>query len=529
MNNTLPIFKPWVPEWLIKIILFSLLLPSVVLFFLPLANTNAAAGYYGSEPADIQFSVALFYAGYVGFYALERRFFVYLATKEYFILFTFLNILTTFICYHTKELYIFFPIRFIQGMLFTSTVNLSLSVMFTRLRSERAREISFSVFFGTLLCAIPFNNFVTANIIDSFDFNIVYKGALFSYLPGLLMLIISMNNIRLNVHFPLYKLDWQSFALYSIILSLVGYMMIFGQEYYWLDDKRMRYSALSIIALSLIYFIRQRRMKRPYIDLSILKFRNFNFGILILFIMYLCRFALGITNTFFGSVLKFDPIHISYINLFNLSGIVIGVIIAAVMTIQKKPIRYIWLPGFIFLLAFYVIMFFLFDIYANEFNYYIPLFIHGLGVGLIMVPTIIYAISSVPVSLGPSAAAICLAVRYLGFSISIGLMNFFELYEKSRHFNAFQDSLTLISPVVKQTIHTQAKHLLAKGLSNSQALKASKKMLVGAVNGQDHLRYAMDYYELMAWLLVITILLIALFPYLNRTVINLRSRLLTPA
>ena len=63
MDNTLPIFKRWVPEWLIKVILFSLLLPSIVLFFLPLANIYAAAGYYGSEPADIQFSVALFYDG----------------------------------------------------------------------------------------------------------------------------------------------------------------------------------------------------------------------------------------------------------------------------------------------------------------------------------------------------------------------------------------------------------------------------------------------------------------------------------
>ena len=94
MDSAIPIFRQWAPEWLIKIILFLLLLPSMVLFFLPLANTNAAAGYYGSEPADIQFAVALFYVGYVGFYSLERRFFTYLAAKEYFILFTFLQLLT---------------------------------------------------------------------------------------------------------------------------------------------------------------------------------------------------------------------------------------------------------------------------------------------------------------------------------------------------------------------------------------------------------------------------------------------------
>jgi hypothetical protein len=67
-------------------------LTGIIIFFLPLTNINAAAGYYGCEPADIQFSVALFYAGYVGFYSLERRFFSFLAAKEYFLLFTTLQI-----------------------------------------------------------------------------------------------------------------------------------------------------------------------------------------------------------------------------------------------------------------------------------------------------------------------------------------------------------------------------------------------------------------------------------------------------
>lgn len=529
MDKTIPIFKSWVPEWFIKVILFSLLMPSIVLFFLPLANINAAAGYYGSEPADIQFSVVLFYAGYVSFYSLERRFFIYLATKEYFITFTFLNILSTFICYHTNELYILLPLRFIQGMLFTSTVNLSLSLMFTRLKSERAREISFSVFFGLLLCAIPFNNFVTADIIDSFDFNIVYKGALLSYVPGFLALLISMNNTRLNVRFPLYKLDWQSFTIYSIVLGLTGYIMVFGQEYYWLEDNRIRYSVYAIAVFALLYFIRQKRMKRPYIDLSVFRFRNFLIAILLLFIMYICRFASGITNNYFLNILKLDPIHVSYINLFNLAGIASGVIIACCMALQKKPIRHMWIPGFAFLLIFHITMFYLFDIYADEFNYFIPLFIQGLGLGMIMVPTIIYSISAVPVSLGPSASAVCLATRYLGFSVSIGIINYFELFEKSSHYNAFQDRLTLASPIANATLDAQAQYLMSRGIANTHALNASKKLMISAVNEQSYLRFSMDYYEIMAWLLTGTILFIALFPFLNKTGVYLRSKILSPA
>jgi hypothetical protein len=154
-KRQMPFFKRWAPEWLVKIILFSMTLPGIIIFFLPLTNINAAAGYYGCEPADIQFSVALFYAGYVGFYSLERRFFSFLAAKEYFLLFTTLQILACLVCYFTREVYILFPVRFLQGMLFAGNVNLSLTQIFTRLNSERGREISFSVFFGILLCALP--------------------------------------------------------------------------------------------------------------------------------------------------------------------------------------------------------------------------------------------------------------------------------------------------------------------------------------------------------------------------------------
>jgi hypothetical protein len=528
-KRQMPFFKRWAPEWLVKIILFSMTLPGIIIFFLPLTNINAAAGYYGSEPADIQFSVALFYAGYVGFYCLERRFFSFLAAKEYFLIFTTLQIVACLICYCTREVYVLFPIRFIQGMLFAGNVNLSLTLIFTRLSSERGREISFSVFFGILICALPFNNLITADLIDSYNFNIVYKTAIFSYLPGLIFLTLSMTNYRPDVRFHLYKLDWQSFVVFSTILVLVGYIAIFGQEYYWLEDYRILGSVITIIVLAGISIFRQNSIKRPYIDLRIFRYRNFKVGLLILFVMYICRFASGITNSYFATELHLDPFYISYINIFNLSGLVVGVIIACCMVLQKKKIQYILGPGFLMLLLFHALMYYSFDVQADEFNYYIPLFLQGLGVGLIMVPTIIFIISSVPASIGPSAAATALAIRYFGFCASIALINFFELFEKSRHYNAFQDHVTKIDPFVKDYLHKQTTKLTAKGMLEDHAVKASNKLLAGRLNVQDHVRFAMDYYEMMVWLLAGTLLLIILFPYLNRTALYLKSRRLSPA
>lgn len=522
------LFKEWVPEWLIKITMFIVLLPSLVLFFLPMANINAAAGNTGGETYDIYFSVALFYAGYVTFFSLERRFFKYFAAKEYFIVITIIQIISSYICYSTKEMGVLFFFRFIQGMAFTMTVNLSLSLIYAQLRSERARVIGYSIFFGMLVCMIPLNNFITAEIIDSLDFNIVYQCAMFSYLPSLIFLLVFMNNVRLDLKFPLYQLDWASFLYYAISLCLIGYIMVYGQEYYWFEDKRIDWSVIFIFIFGSLFIIRQSRLKRPYFDLEVFKYRNFKIGALIIVIFYICRFAFSITTTYFLTVLKLDPIHVGNITLINILGIVIGVITSAVFVLQHRPIRMLWMYGFSLLLLYHVWMIFLFTTQANENNFYIPLLIQGIGVGTLMTPSIIFMVSSVPEKLSVTSAGLCLFMRCLGFYISVGLMNYFELYSKSKHFNTFQDQISNVNPIAFQSIHNYKNVLLENGATARYATKAANKVLINAINAQNHIRYAIDYYEMICILLISTLLVVALFPYINRTVLTLSKKQPSP-
>lgn len=528
MRSKFFLFKEWVPEWLIKITLFIVLLPSLVLFFLPMTNINAAAGNTGIETYDVIFSVVLFYAGYVSFFSLERRFFKYLAAKEYFIVITIIQIITSYICYATTEVSILFICRFIQGMAFTMTVNLSLALIYSRLRSQRARVIGYSVFFGMLVCIIPFNNFATAHIIDAYNFNVLYKCAMFSYLPSLLLLLLFMNNVRLNVKFPLYQLDWASFSLYAVCLCLMGYVMVYGQQYYWLSDERIQLSFIAIFVLGILFLIRQKALKRPYFDLEVFKYRNFKIGALIILVFYICRFAFSITTAYFQTVLRLDPIHISYITLINIIGIIIGVIVSGVFVMQKRPVRLLWIYGFILLLTFHIWMIFLFTTQANENQFYIPLLIQGLGVGTIMTPSIIFMVASVPERLSVTSAGICLFMRCFGFYVSIALMNYFELFAKSKHFNTFQNQVVFHNPIALQAISKYKQSLLNHGTTGEYAAKASNKMLVASINVQNHIRYGIDYYELISVMLIGTLLLVAFFPYLNRTVLKLSKKQPSP-
>ncbi|MGL4585211.1 MAG: beta-carotene 15,15'-monooxygenase [Flavobacterium sp.] len=527
-NETSQLFVDWIPEWMIHVILFVLLMPSIVLFFLPAANATAAAGYFGCDPRDIQFSVSLLYAGFVAFYSLERRFFTFLATKEYFIIFNVLQIIGCIVLYNVQALCIVFPIRFLQGMLFASTVNLSISTLYVRLESSKAREISFSCFYGILICATPFNQLITSDLVDQYDYSFLYKVASFSFLPGLILIMLTMRFVRLNRKLPLYSLDWESFVLFSVAVVLFGYITIYGQQYYWFEDRDIRLAGLGILVTLAVFIWRQKHLKRPYINWQVWKYRNFKIGLFLLFILYICRFASGITNVHFVNSLRLDPRHLSYLNVFNLIGLVLGVIIACVWLIKRRPIRFIWSLGFICLFLFHIGMYMQFAPTANPDDYYGLLFCQGIGVGLLMVPTIIYCVASVPVSLGASAAAVCLGVRYFGYTCSIAIMNYYNLYSSKQHLNRFADYLNWSNPILQGKLAQNAAKLQNRGLLHTPAEKASEKMLLSDLGKQIELRYAMDYFEILSWLLLVIVILVIFTPYLSKTWVYLKSRTVSP-
>lgn len=522
------VFKHWVPEWLVRLILFSCLMPSMVLFFLPGANLNVTAGFYGCEPSDAQLLIVLFYAGFVGFYVLERRFFVFFPTKEYYIIFNLLQIINCILMFTINDIAWIYGLRFIQGMLFASAVNLSISMIFSRLTSERAKEGSYAVFFGMLLCSSPFNTFVTSEFIDSFNLDEIYFYAAISFVPGLLMLMLTMRSIRQEKAYPLFSLDWGSFFLYSIIIVCFGCIMVYGQELYWFYDNRMLLALLLCIIAVVLFVIRQYGLKRAYIHLQIFKSRNFLLGLMVLYMMYIERFSLLIANQYFLQVLNFDPIHLSYIQWFNILGIVLGVIISMYWILAKRSVKWIWILGYCCLLLFHQVMFFSFDSDGNDYYYFIPLIVHGLGVGLIMVPTILFVISSVKSNFGISAAAVCLAVRFFGYTSSIGLQNFFKLFEISKHQVAFADQLGENNLVFQGYIQKQTEVIANNGLLIKEH-SAALKIIAQRVRNESFVRYAMDYYEMMSIISVCLLLIILFSPSLSSMYKKLKANSVSPA
>ena len=288
------------PEWLIRLALLAVVLPGIVLFALSVSNINAAAGYYGISPNDVQYSLIILYGSMASFLILEGRFFKNIASKDYLLIGVGALLVTCYLCYTTHSFMLLLALRYIQGMLTCGTISITLTLMFNRLHSERSKEIGYSVVYCILLVIIPFTTLITASVIDNFNFNVIYKCALYSYLPGAAIMFVIMNNVRLTRKLPLALLDWPSFVMYTVALCLIGYVLIYGQQYEWLDDNRIVISVIAIVLLLILFIVRQLTAKRPYLYLQVFKNPKFTLGAILLFVFYICRGSFGITTSFLG-------------------------------------------------------------------------------------------------------------------------------------------------------------------------------------------------------------------------------------
>lgn len=528
MDQSSSIFKSWVPKWSIKAIIFLTILPAVSMLAGYIGGISSAASYYGLDPTDIQFSIVLYYIGIASFFPLERRFFSYFASKSYFLMSVLSFTAINFTLYLTDNVMIFMVFRFLGGVVTVALISVALNLIFTQFHSERSRILGYAVFYGTLLISNAFTYLFDAYIFQNFDFNVLYLAIIYVQIPGVLLLFLCLKrNIRLHTkRFPLFNLDWSSFLIYSAVLILIAYVILYGQYYNWFDSIRIWICVVAIVLLLTCFIVIQLRSKRPFIDLEIYKFRNFRLGALLLVLYYICKGDLSVANNFFLENMHLDSYNYAYIMFFNALGIVIGISVTARFILEKRNMRLIWLIGFAFLLVYHIQMFYVFGSEANEQSVLLPLFFQGMGNGILMLSIVLFLITSVPETKSFSASLSGVSFRFFAFTLSLALVSFMNLRQTSMHYHELGDTVTTLNVQASKRLQLYENIALAKGAATLKAKVMAKKMLGKAVANHTNILFARDYYYYMGILIFFIMLGIALIPHLHYHFRKIGARLI---
>jgi len=508
-------FKEWVPHWAVRICIFMLLVPNLLLFTISTVSVTAACGFYGIDPNDANYSLIVLYAALVGYFPLERRFSSFLVTKDYMLISLIMEILSAYGAYCAKDLTVLLIFRFLQGIANISLVAICISLIFNHLQTERAREIGYSVVYCILLCISPVTTLLAAPFLDTINYNELYLLVMYAFIPGGLFAMLIMARQRLNRKIPLYQLEWQSFVIYCTMLFSLTYVLVYGQQLNWFSDMRIVKGSVIFVISIITYIIRQQHLKRPYLNLNIYKYPGYRTGICLILILYLARGAFNFTTLFFTQVLGMDPAHLGNILIFNVLGAIAGTLISSRMMIFKRSSYLIWMAGFAILLVHYTWMIFLFSPQANTSVYYLPLLLQGVGTGMLLTPVIVFMVTSVPAELGATAGATAVSMRLLGTTISIALINYFQLYDSGLHFDRFQHQLSAMDPAAVGRLQSFAQVFSRHGSDVHASHTGATHLLKNLLDQQALLKTAVDYYTLVSILLVLTIIALAILPRLQ--------------
>lgn len=524
---SLPLFKRWAPEWLIRITIFLMLLPALGVFALYFSNGAETTGYYGMEPADLQYSVVLMYAALVTFLPIDDRLVKYVKPRPYFLIAVALNTLTCFICAGTRNLSVFMACRFVQGAVCALFCSVCLHMIFSRLRSDRARVIGYTVFYGTLQVSIPACAFFCSWILHYFEFNHLFYFLVLAEIPGVVLMLVITNNVRFKKKFPLYQLDWASYILYTALLCIAGYILVYGQQLNWFSSPQLRWLLLMALISGLLLGLRQYALKRPLLELQLFRFAGFRNGLLLLIAYYVFKGTTGHVYAYLQGVLQVDPVHLTPVLLSNVVGIIMGMLVASRLVLNQTDTRWILGNGFLFLLLFHIWMYFLFSREANTSQFLLPMWIQGFGTGALFVPIVMYVVGSVPPAMTGSVSFIGIAARYTGFCGSIAFANYFQLYAKSIHYNKFREQFTSINPMRDDVAEQFRQHFLAGGKDMATARQLAEGATQHLMQEQTGLRASMDYYAWMIIGLSVLITVIVAGPWVKQQVLRPR-RAFTP-
>lgn len=521
--HNIPIFKNWISEWPARMIIFAILMVSLFGFAL-YGRPLSMAGYYGVQPTDVQYAMALTYASAVTFLALDFRIAKYFAPRKYLIVGITLNAISSVICFYSKNWGVFLICGIVQGIACALICSIILNMVFSRLSSTRARVIGYSIFYAAIQIAVPVYTIYSSILLYFLDFNWLFFGLILMLVVLLFVILITMNSkARFSKKIPLYKVDWIGYVYYLTFSSIVGYILIYGQQLNWFDNRVIVLLAISFFILLFLFIIREKRLRHPLINLQIFKAKNFVIGLLLLFVFYIFKGASGLTYGYLEAVLGIDPIHIIPIWIAVIFGTALSMSITARFILMGVSLIRIIITGFVIMACYYFYMLNFVSSIGQTEDFILPMFMYGISTGVLFVPIVSFMVSSAPAKIAFNASMVGIFARFLGFSTSMAVNNYTQLYTKSTANDRIRESLTETNPQLSLTLQNIQQTYLNAGNDIYTSKAASNGYLNYFIKEQILIRSTKDYYDIMLVGILTVIVILIFLPGIQNIVLKLRK------
>ncbi|WP_432222791.1 hypothetical protein ACRASX_06310 [Flavobacterium sp. TMP13] len=421
------LFANWVPKPVQLLLIVFFLLPILVISGVYTGNLSYMSGDLGTNNEWLVFAN---YAGIVGMgvsMPVIFRFKMAFHTK-YLMLRTFLILaLLSFAIGTTDSNFVIVACSFFIGFFkMFAMMEVVLPTMF--IISPTGNRPKFYSIFYPLAIIIPQ---VAGYLLTKVGFFTFWQNA--SFIMAMIMLVcallatIFMHNQRYDRKVPLYYIDWMGMFVYATVFLAMAYFIAFAkQQNYFRSDAIVTATFIVIIGI-IIFQMRQKLIKRPFVDFRALNKYNVIHGVMMLFMLGFLLAGSSLQSRITRGVLGFSTITDNSYNLWMIPGIIVASAFSLLWLTKEKSIKTYIIIGFTAFMFYYVCMYFLISPNVSYNQLIFPNVIRGFAMTILFIGIWLYALSNLSVDAMLGVAAILIITRtMLGPGVWSVLLNYID-------------------------------------------------------------------------------------------------------
>jgi len=483
-------FKRWIrgSEWAIRIALFIVLLCALAQFGSFALTQNFVIAHSGVQTEDITFAFQITYVAIIPFISINFRLMQYFEMRSYLLTGIVLCVVLSFLSMHADDLVLFCLLRFMNGLSLSMVSGGVLILIFARLEKEKTQIIGLSVLYGTVLGNGVLVGLVASGINTSLDWKHIYYYLILSMMIciGIVLMIIR----RRSGHNPppLGKVDKLGWYLLSSATAAFAFVCIYGPKHEWFEDKYIISATGFTVIMSLLFYLRQKKISVPLIDVTVLKNKKFLTGLMLLGLYYCLKDSINLIYAYAGTVLMWPPRQVIFLGLFNVFGIAISMWVSAELLLKRGiSLKYFLLSGFSLMLLYHLIIYFILTVDLNFTKLIIPVILQGASSGMLFVPIVLFSFSAIPQTTLVTGIVLGAYARFLASLISIIGLYELQLNLNLHYRNNILSYLTPENSIYSTFLKDEIHNLIDKGYTPEMAGTLVSSIVNRRIQLQDQL------------------------------------------
>jgi DHA2 family multidrug resistance protein len=281
------------------------------------------------------------------------------------------------------------------------------------------------------------------------------------------------------------KMDWLALALLIASIGSLQIVMEKGQSEDWFETRYITVLAFIAGIAGIIFIWRMLVKQDAIVNLRLFNNRSFATGTLFNFILGFGLYGTTLVIPIFcQGLLGFTAMQTGLIMLPG--SLATAVMMPIVGILLKRNLVHPAVYAGIGLILFFLFSFNMshLNTQVGEFDFFWPLIIRGLAMGLIFIPLTTISLANLKGKEIPQGTALSNMVRQLGGSIGIALITTFISTRTAMHYSNLNENVTLTDPNSQERIKMLSGAMVSKGYDTHAATQSAYSMISRIITQQ---------------------------------------------